>query len=176
MKSFDDDAWLTGRGDQVSRYWGRYWLVLATNMCDFVLMGQDAAGRSAKLETFRLADSAEAFACLRDWLAIRLDSADPHFFLNARGTAMSRHGFAHRLALQPPRPGKNGHQWISKRITPHSLRHACALHSLEATGDIRKLSLWFDHASIQSTELYFRVDPAEKLKAFAAELPPTVGT
>ena len=176
MESFDDDAWLMGRGDQVGRYWGRYWLVPATNTCDFVLMGQDAAGRFAELETFRLADSAEAFACLRDWLAIRPDSADPHFILNARGTAMSRHGFARRLALQPPRPGKNGHQWIGKRITSHSLQHACALHSLETTGDIRKVSFWLGYASIQSMELYFRVDPAEKLNALAAELPLTVRT
>ena len=52
---------LTADGDQVSRYWGRYRLVLVTNTCDFVLVGEDTAGRPSKLETFRLADSAEAF-------------------------------------------------------------------------------------------------------------------
>ena len=46
-----DDAWLTADGDQVSRYWGRYRLVLVTNYRDFVLVGEDAAGRPAKLET-----------------------------------------------------------------------------------------------------------------------------
>ena len=61
VKSVDDDAWLTAAGDQVSRYWGRYRLVLVTNMRDFVLMGEDAAGRPAKLETFRVADSADDF-------------------------------------------------------------------------------------------------------------------
>ena len=49
------------RGDQVSRYWGRYGLVLVTNTRDFVLVGEDAAGQPAKLETLRLADSAEEF-------------------------------------------------------------------------------------------------------------------
>ena len=49
------------RGEQVSRYWSRYQLVLVTNTRDFVLVGMDAAGRPSKLETFRLADSAEAF-------------------------------------------------------------------------------------------------------------------
>ena len=30
---------------------------------------------------------------------------------------------------------------------------------VEATGDIRKVSLWPGHASIQSTEIYLRSDP-----------------
>ena len=61
VKAAGDDAWLTAAGDQVSRYWGRYRLVLVTNTRDFVLVGEDAAGRAAKLETFRLADSADEF-------------------------------------------------------------------------------------------------------------------
>ena len=61
VKGVGDDAWLTADGEQVSRYWSRYQLVLVTNTRDFVLVGMDAAGRPSKLETFRLADSAEAF-------------------------------------------------------------------------------------------------------------------
>ena len=45
----------------MSRYWNRYRLVLVTNTRDFVLVGEDAAGRPAKLETFRLAEDAEDF-------------------------------------------------------------------------------------------------------------------
>ena len=54
VKAADDDAWLTASGDQVSRYWRRYRLVLVTNTRDFVLAGEDEAGHPAKLETFRL--------------------------------------------------------------------------------------------------------------------------
>ena len=61
VKSAADDAWLTTDSDQVSKYWERYRLVLVTNTRDFVLLGEDASGKPAKLETFRLADSAEAF-------------------------------------------------------------------------------------------------------------------
>ena len=53
VKSVGDDAWLTADGDQASRYWSRYRLVLVTNTRDFVLLGEDAVGRPAKLETFR---------------------------------------------------------------------------------------------------------------------------
>ena len=61
VKPATDDAWLTADSDQVSKYWGLYRLVLVTNTRDFVLLGEDAAGHPVKLETFRLADSAEEF-------------------------------------------------------------------------------------------------------------------
>ena len=65
VKAAGDDAWLTAAGDQVSRYWGRYRLVLVTNTHDFVLVGKDASGRPTRLETFRLAEDADSFAhCL----------------------------------------------------------------------------------------------------------------
>ena len=61
VKPAGDDAWLTADSDQVSRYWGRYRLVLVTNTRDFVLVGEDAQGNPVKLETFRLAESEQAF-------------------------------------------------------------------------------------------------------------------
>ena len=61
VKPAVDDAWLTASGDQVSRYWDRYRLVLVTNTRDFVLVGEDAQGNPVKLETFRLAESEQAF-------------------------------------------------------------------------------------------------------------------
>ena len=61
VKPSDDDAWLTADSDQGSGYWERYRLVLVTNTRDFVLLGEDGQGRPVKLETFRLAGSAEEF-------------------------------------------------------------------------------------------------------------------
>ena len=61
VKAVSDDAWLTADSDQVSRYWGRYRLVLVTNTRDFVLVGEDGAGRPTKLETFRLAGNTDDF-------------------------------------------------------------------------------------------------------------------
>ena len=44
VKGANDDAWLTAAGDQVSRYWERYRLVLVTNLRHFVLVGEDSMG------------------------------------------------------------------------------------------------------------------------------------
>ena len=61
VKPAGDDAWLTADSHQVSRYWSLYRLVLVTNTRDFVLVGEDAQGNPVKLETFRLAESEQAF-------------------------------------------------------------------------------------------------------------------
>ena len=100
----------------------------------------------------------ETRSVLRDWLAIRPNARDTHLFLNARGFAMSRHGFAHRLALHVSAAQRKVPSLATKRVSPHVLRHSCAVHTLEATGDIRKVSLWLAHASIRSTEAYLRVE------------------
>ena len=97
VKAADDDAWVTADGEQVSRYWGRYKLVLVTNLRDFVLVGEDAAGRTAKLETFRLAGSAEDFHR-------RLEK--PRAFARKAGAGLGEYlarVLSHRAALAEPR-------------------------------------------------------------------------
>ena len=61
-----------------------------------------------------------------------------------------------------------------KRISPHVLRHTAAMLVLQATGDIRKVSLWMGHSNIQSTETYLRADPTEKLEAMGKIVPPSL--
>src|SRR3990172_11615557 len=61
VKPAKDDAWVTASGKQVSKYWGKYGLVLVTNYRDFVLIGKDAAGNPIKLETLRLAETEQSF-------------------------------------------------------------------------------------------------------------------
>jgi hypothetical protein len=61
VKSPADDAFLTAASAQVSRYWGRYRLVLVTNYRGFLLLGADAAGNPARLEAFSLAATEAEF-------------------------------------------------------------------------------------------------------------------
>ena len=97
VKPPDDDAWLTAAGDQVSRYWRRYRLALVTNTRDFVLVGDDGHGRSARMETFRLAESAEEFET-------RLD--DPGSFAREVGARFGEYllrALSNRATISEPR-------------------------------------------------------------------------
>ena len=124
VKAADDDAWLTAAGDQVSRYWDRYRLVLVTNTRDFVLVGEDAAGRPAKLETFRLATSAAEFAQ-------RLES--PRAFAGEVGTGLGEYlcrALSHRARLVEPKD-------LAWLLASHARD---ALARVEAAGDAPSLA------------------------------------
>ena len=97
VKAVDDDAWATAASEQVGRYWGRYRLVLVTNCRDFVLVGEDAAGRPARLEGFRLAGSAEEF---------RRKLETPRAFAREVGAGLAEYlarALSHRAALAEPK-------------------------------------------------------------------------
>jgi integrase/recombinase XerD len=114
----------------------------------------------------------EATRTLRAWLAVRGNAPVPEVFLNVRGEALTCSGFSYilkkyvQMAL-PHSPGLS-----RKRVSPHVLRHTCAMNSLQATRDIRKVALWLGHSSLKSTEIYLRADPTEKLNTIESALPP----
>ena len=96
VKPTDDDAWLTADGAQVGGYWKQYRLVLVTNFRDFVLVGTDA-GSPKKLETFRLAPSADEF-----WQSVER----PRVFARTAAAGLVEYlarVLSHRSALTEPR-------------------------------------------------------------------------
>lgn len=116
----------------------------------------------------------ETTAALRAWLAIRTSHCDLALFLNNAGRSMTRSGFEYILAKHVVTATETAPSIASKRVTPHVLRHSCAMHTLQATHDIRKVALWLGHASLQSTEAYLRADPTEKLEALDAMSAPAL--
>jgi len=111
---------------------------------------------------------------LRDWLKVRGEPKTPALFPNMRGDAMTRSGFEYILDKHVRTASAKQPSLAKKRISPHSLRHSCAMSTLQATGDTRKVALWLGHASTQSAEVYLRADPTEKLEALASLVPPTL--
>jgi integrase/recombinase XerD len=114
----------------------------------------------------------ETAAALKAWLSVRGTVLVPELFLNARGQPMTRSGFEYILDKHVHAATERCPSLAKKRISPHVLRHTCALTVLQATNDLRKVSLWLGHSSMQTTEVYTRADPSVKLEALESIVAP----
>ena len=109
---------------------------------------------------------------VRAWLAVRGHVAVPELFISHQGRAMTRVGFTYLLRKYVQQAAQACPVLQGKHVSPHVLRHTCAMMIYQATGDLRKVSLWLGHADLQATEVYVRADPTEKLDAIEAVIPP----
>ena len=96
----------------------------------------------------------------------------PELFVSKRGESLTRSGFEYILRKHVRTARQHCPSLAAKRVSPHVLRHTCALTVLQATKDLRKVSLWLGHAQTQTTEMYTRVDPSVKLEALESIVPP----
>lgn len=111
---------------------------------------------------------------LRAWMAVRGEMATPELFVNAAGSTMTRAGFEYVLDKHVELASAVCPSLKGRSVSPHQLRHSCAVMLLQATRDVRKVSLWLGHANVSTTEIYLRVDPTEKLEAIEAAVPPAL--
>jgi site-specific recombinase XerD len=116
----------------------------------------------------------ETSSALRAWLALRGSAPLAEVFMNARREPLTRSGFEYILRKHVRKAADACRSLSKKRVSPHVLRHSCAMATLQATGDIRKVALWLGHSSIQTTEIYTRANPKSRIDLLDRMAPPSL--
>jgi integrase/recombinase XerD len=113
-------------------------------------------------------------AVLREWMAERRGQGADPLFTSCRGGPLSRDAVELLVTKYARTASQQCPSLRTKTVTPHVLRHSCAM-ALRASGvDISVIALWLGHESIESTTIYLHADLAIKERALAKTAPPGV--
>ena len=97
----------------------------------------------------------KAQTAIQNWLQIRHDHAQDNenaVFVNQRGSRLNVRSIQTQLDKRTTLAG------LPTKMSPHRLRHACATHVLESSGDLRAVQEILGHANLSTTQIYTKLD------------------
>lgn len=94
--------------------------------------------------------------------------SDEPLFQNARGGPLTRDGVAYIIAKHVRRAAKTRPGLRRHRVTPHVLRHSCAVALLQAGVDISVIRDYLGHASVATTSRYITTNLEMKRRVLQA--------
>jgi site-specific recombinase XerD len=109
----------------------------------------------------------ETVAVLRHWLKEIDDDDATLLFPSARGNQLSADGVEYLLDKHIAKAAKTCPSLLTKRVTPHVLRHTTAMELLQAGMERTTIALWLGHESIETTQVYLDANLAMKEKILA---------
>ncbi|PLA74397.1 tyrosine recombinase XerC [Hydrogenovibrio sp. SC-1] len=110
----------------------------------------------------------QAKQAILNWLAIRADHARPDetaVFVNRSGGRLGIRSIQQHLDQRTLKAG------LPTKMSPHRLRHACATHVLESSGDLRAVQEMLGHANISTTQIYTKLDLQHLAKVYDSAHP-----
>ena len=117
-------------------------------------------GKGEKVRVVFLSDSAKD--AIRTYLAARKDMDEPMFVQLSKNKSKADSNRSDSARLTPRSIERMVKTYavragISRKVTPHVLRHSFATDLLENGADIRSVQVMLGHANIQTTQIYTHV-------------------
>jgi site-specific recombinase XerD len=110
-------------------------------------------------------------AILRVWCQERGGLRDDPLFPTRTGRRLSDDAVEARIATYKVIAAQQCPSLGRKKLTPHVLRHTCAMTLLREGVDVAVIALWLGHADIRSTNAYLHADMSIKERALARTTP-----
>ncbi len=111
-------------------------------------------------------------AILRDWSKECKARPEQPLFPNSRTRGhLSRDAVEYLLKKHVKVAQKKRPSLADKRVTPHVLRHSCAMNLLQSGIDDTTIALWLGHESPDSTQCYLHANIEMKQKALEKTAP-----
>jgi site-specific recombinase XerD len=109
----------------------------------------------------------ETAAALLRLRGMAKDADQQHVFTNRHGQPLTRDGIAYLLQKYTSMAAEERPTLAQKRITPHVLRHSCAVALLQSGTDITVIRDYLGHASVTTTGRYVTTNLQMKRDAMA---------
>jgi integrase/recombinase XerD len=106
------------------------------------------------------------------YLAERGGGPDVPLFPGPRGDALGRDAVRRLVQRHTNSAAAQCSSLASKIVSPHTLRHTCAMRLLEAGTDPATIALWLGHESPVTTQIYLHAHLGLKERAIARTAPP----
>lgn len=111
---------------------------------------------------------------LKAWLHDRRAGPDDPVFATRSGAPLSTDAVEDLVDKHVTTATVDCRSLAAKRVTPHTLRHTCAMNLLGAGVDLTTIALYLGHANTRATEIYLHADLALKERALARTAPTPV--
>jgi integrase/recombinase XerD len=108
---------------------------------------------------------------LRAWMKECAGRREDPLFPTRRGTPLSRDAVGALVAKHAATAARSQRSLLEKKVTPHVLRHSCAMALLRGGVDRSVLALWLGHEQVDTTEMYVHADLSIKERALARTRP-----
>ena len=111
-------------------------------------------------------------AVLAAWTQERGGAPDDPVFPTRRGRKISRGAVGRLVTKHAATAASRCPSLRAKHITPHVLRHTCAMSLLAQGVDTAVIALWLGHERVETTQIYVHADMSIKERALARTAPP----